>query len=64
MKKQPEIRPAETYVLDDEDVERLDDMTLTSVIRDAAALPDVEEFEREPEPEFDDFDLGFLVPEE
>lgn len=65
MADKPKVSPGDTYVLDDEDIERLDDLTLTSVIRDASDLP-----EPDPDPteesslKVDDLEFDILTSKE
>lgn len=56
--------PASTHVLDDEDIEELDELTLTSVIREAADLPEPEPLDEDEMAEAaDELDFDILSPE-
>ena len=46
--------PASTHVLEDEEIEELDLLTLTSVIRDASELPEPEPLDDEAPADIDD----------
>jgi len=62
MGKKPRIDPGSTYVLDEKDVEELDDLTLTTVIRDVATTVDKEDEEaKEHPPDLDDLEFDGLV---
>ena len=57
--------PGSTHVLDDDDIEELDDLTLTSVIREASKLPDPEPLDEDETPaDVDDLDFDILSPED
>lgn len=55
--------PGGTHVLDDEDIEELEQLTFTSVIRDAAKLPEPEPLEDKPL-DVDDLEFDILSPED
>lgn len=63
MDKKPRVTPESTYVLEDEDIEQLDRLTLTSVIRDASDVVDDHEAEESP-PAPDDLDFDVLSAED
>jgi hypothetical protein len=63
MDRKPRVTPESTYVLEDEDIEQLDKLTLTSVIRDASDVAEDHEAE-ESQPEPDDLDFTVLSPED
>ncbi len=66
------ISARETYVLDDDALEELDEISLTGVMRDVTESIRKLEFEQEREAaalggedlENDEFDLGFLIPDD
>ena len=63
MDGKPKIRPDSTYVLDEKDVEELDELTLTTVIRDALTIVDQQEEEAEEQAhDLDDLEFDSLVP--
>jgi hypothetical protein len=51
--------PGGTHILDDQEIEELDELTLTAVIRDASELPEPEPLEDEA-PDIGDFDFEIL----
>jgi hypothetical protein len=53
--------PGGTHILDEREIEELDELTLTSVIRDASELPEPEPLDDET-PDIDDFDFEILSP--
>lgn len=55
--------PGKTHVLDEDEIDELEELTLTSVIRDAAELPEPEPLEDQP-PDIDDFDFDVLSPKD
>ncbi|HUF73881.1 MAG TPA: hypothetical protein VMR74_13385 [Gammaproteobacteria bacterium] len=57
------VKPDSTYVLDEDVIEQLEDLTLTSVIRDASELPAPEPLDEKP-PDVDDFDFDILSPKD
>jgi hypothetical protein len=59
----PKVNPADTYLLDDEDIDELDELTLTSVIRDASEIPDPEPLEDTPAG-IDDLEFDILSPDD
>ena len=63
MADQSKVKPDSTHVLDEDDIEQLEDLTLTSVIRDAAGLPEPEPLDDGP-PDVDDFDFEILSPKD
>ena len=63
MDDKPKISPNSTYVLDEQDIEELDELSLTSIIRDASELTEQEKPEETP-PELDDLEFGVLVPKD
>jgi len=63
MADQSKVKPDSTHVLDEDDIEQLEDLTLTSVIRDAAELPEPEPLDDRP-PDVDDFDFEILSPKD
>lgn len=68
MADEPNINPAETYVLDDDELEELDQLSLTGVMRDVTGAVRQLEEESDETPKKDQglnsLDLGFLVPED
>ena len=64
MNEKPKISPANTYVFDEDDIEQLDDLSLTSVIRDASGVVNVLEESAEDTSGLDDLEFGVLVSED
>jgi hypothetical protein len=71
MDKSPKISPTDTYIFDDEDIEQLDELSLTSVMRDASGLQKKlsEQLEESEEADdassgLDDLEFGVLMPDD
>jgi hypothetical protein len=62
MDAKPKISPNSTVVLDDDELQDLDSLTLTSVIRDASEVAETLD-EKDDQPAIDDVDLGYLSPD-
>jgi hypothetical protein len=56
----PKIDPAETLVLDEDEIAELDDSSLTGIMRDASHLLDTLEGDTEPESGLDDLEFDTL----
>ena len=63
MNEKPKISPNDTYIFDPEDIEELDELSLTGAIREAAEGKDEEESD-EPKQDFDDLEFDVLSPED
>jgi hypothetical protein len=65
MGDKPKISPANTYIFEEEDIEQLDDLSLTSVMRDASqVVQQLRDEAEDPSSSLDDFEFGVLVPED
>lgn len=42
MDKKPKVSPSHTYILDEEDIEELDKLSLTSVVRSATIAEEID----------------------